>query len=278
METKRIGIIGYGRYGKFWEKFFTDKGFQVRVSDIGMDPDNEDVAMWADVVIIAVTLMETTKVIESFLNILRGDQLIIDLASTKADSTDMMLASKSEVLGLHPFCAPPVKRGTFKGQTMFVYRARLSAWTEWVDAFLAATKAQIQLIEPEAHDRERTVDQVLDHLCTLLKASVMRRMELNASLLFKTASPVYKLTLAQMARMFAQSASLYGALPMTNRFVSRTLEIFQEELDEFRSQVSRGDIEAYSAVFDANRKYIGADTVDELFEFSEQVIGLTGDL
>ncbi|MBI1974965.1 MAG: prephenate dehydrogenase/arogenate dehydrogenase family protein, partial [Parcubacteria group bacterium] len=278
MEAKKIGIIGSGRYGQFWKTFFSKRGFTVSMSDIGTTPSNEEVAEWADVIIIAVSIMETVSTIESLLGRLRPEQLIIDLASTKMYSTKAMLASPSEVLGTHPFCAPPTKLGTFRGQTIFVHEARLSAWLSWAREFLAATEGRLEKITPERHDRERTVDQVLEHACTHLKESVKRRMGLNTARLFETASPVYKLSLAQTARMYAQSANLYGGLAMTNPFAEEALKIFEEEFFTYQKQITRADIKAYSRDFEANRANIGVDTVNTLFELSEQLVGLMTDL
>lgn len=278
MQTKKVAILGTGKYGRFWKDFLEKRGCEVKSSDIGTTPNNEQLVMWAEVVIIAVSLMETVKVIRSLLDLLRPEQIIIDLASTKVLSTDMMLSSDSEVLGLHPFCAPPTKRGTFSGQTIFVYHARVSAWREWVRDFLAATEGRIEEIDPKQHDQERTVDQVLEHACTHIKESVKRRMGLNTARLFEIASPVYKLSLAQTARMYAQSAHLYGALAMTNPFVEQALNLFQTEFFYYRGQVAGGDIMGYTDAFEANRAHIGAEVVHELFEFSEQLNGLMADL
>ncbi len=278
MQPKRVGILGQGRYGTFLKTFFSKRGCEVRTSDIGTNPSNEEVTAWAEVIIVAVTLLETVKVIESIAPSLREDQLLVDIASTKAGSVDAMLKSPAEVLGLHPFCAPPVKRGTFKGQTMFVCRARVAGWGAWVDEFLASTEATIEIVQPERHDLERTVDQVLEHMCTCLKVSVMRKLGLNATKLFDVASPVYKLTSAQMARMFSQSPDLYGGLALSNPFASKTLAIFGEEFKRYSDFVKQGTLKPYVSDFLANSVHLGPTNVRTLFLLSEQLTSLMADL
>ena len=277
METQKIGIVGNGRYGGFFKTLFEKQDYTVKISDVGTSPNNEDVVRWADVVLIAVTLTETVKVIESLIPLLREEQLVMDIASTMTGSVEAMLKSKAEVVGLHPFCAPS-KRGTFNGQTIFVHRARVSKWTPWLKVFLLSTKAMIVEVEPYGHDRKRTVDQMLEHMCTLLKSSVMRRLELDAAELFEVASPVYKLTAVQMARMFTQSPELYAGIAMANPFVLKTLELFRQEFDLYCEIVRQRDLSAYITEFAANARHIGSANVLNAFLLSEHLIGFMADL
>lgn len=278
MQPKKIAIVGgNGRYGKFFKDFLEKKGHEVRVSDVGTTPSNEEIVRGADVVLIAVTLLKTVPVIESLVPLLRHDQLVMDITSVKAGPVEAMLKSKAEVVGLHPFTAPP-KHGTFRGQTMFVVYARLSVWRDWVNEFLLSTEAVVKVVDSNSHDRERAVDQVLEHMCTAVKVAVMRRLGLDASHLFEVASPVYKLTAVQMARMFAQSADLYGGLPMVNPHAVATLEMFGEEFRHYVEVVKNSDLARYAADFAANKAYIGPDNIQRSFALSEKIVGLMANL
>lgn len=277
MSTKRIAIIGNGRYGKFFKDFFEKRGCEVRVSDTGHIPDNktvvknEEVVLWAEVVLIAVTVLQTVRVIESLALLLREEQLVMDVTSTKWYPVNAMLASKAEVVGLHPFTAPP-KSDSFKGQTIFVYFARVLNWRPWVDEFLTATEALIDEVDSDRHDLERTLDQGLEHMCTLLKALVMKRLGVDAARLFKVASPVYKMTAAQMGRMFAQDASLYGGLPMLNPHMMPTLGLFREEFERYARIVESKDEDAYGALFNAASGHIGPENIGASFTLSEALV------
>lgn len=271
MPPKKIAIVGNGRYGKFFKSFFENYGHEVRVSDLGTTPSNEQIVLWADVALIAVTLLETVPVIDSLTRILREDQLVMDIVSVKSGPVDAMLKSRAEVLGTHPFTAPP-RSGTFKGQTIFVCSARISRWRDWARGFFESTEAIVEEISPAQHDIERTVDQMLEHMCTLLKVSVMRRFTLNPSHLLSVASPVYRMTAAQMARMFAQDAKLYGGIPMANEHSLETLSMFREEFERYVRFVAKGDITAYNAEFETNKRYLGEKNIAESFALSEGIV------
>lgn len=278
MEAKKVGIIGgNGRYGIFWRTFFEKHGCEVRFSDIDTQWTNEEVVKWADVVFFSVTLMETTKTIRSLMPFFQPEQLLVDIASTKSGTVKAMLESSSDVLGLHPFCAPP-RSGTFKGQTIFASFARVNAWRKWADESLALTGATIDIVSPERHDRERTVDQMLEHMCTNLKVAVMCRLGLDPRRLFEVASPVYKLTTVQMARMYAQSAELYGGIPMSNIFAKETLRIFQEEYTRYVKKIETSDMVGYKALFADGQSYLGPENIATAFALSEELIGFMGDL
>ncbi len=272
MEAKKVAVVGNGRYGSFFADFFQKGGCKVRVSDIGTTPSTEEIVVWADVVLIAVTLFETVKVIEAISPLLREDQLIMDIASVKSGPVRAMLQSEASVLGMHPFTAPP-RSGTFKGQTIFICSARISEnWQRWVDTFLLETEGNIVEVSTEKHDVPRTVDQFIEHMCTMLKVSVMRRLELEPSDLLKVASPVYRMTSAQMARMFAQSSALYGGIAIANEHIPQTLRFFQEEFERYAQIVTTGDMVAYSSEFDANKEYLGPTNIAESFALSEALV------
>jgi UTP:GlnB (protein PII) uridylyltransferase len=195
-------------------------------------------------------------------------------------STKVMLeAPCGEVLVTHPFCAPPVNRGTFKGQTLFVYRARrASEWAMWVEAFLEATEANIEKIEPDQHDKERVIDQVLDHMCSVLRVRVMQRFGLDPARLLRIASPAYRLSAMHMARMFVQHGSLYGGLPMSNPHAMEAFEVFLNELQHYVTVVRGSDIKKYNEDFDICRDYLGEAMVNEFFRASDEVNQLLIDL
>ncbi len=274
MQRKRVGIIGgNGRYGTFWTRFFTERGCEVKSSDIGTPLTNQEVVEWAEVVLISVTLMKTEKVIESLIPFFREDQLLMDIASVKFGPVTAMLKSKAGVVGLHPFCAPP-QSGTFRGQTIFVCEARLSVWGEWFTAFLTETEAEIEKIEPGQHDTYRTVDQGLEHMCTYIKVQVMKTLGLCPSKLFRVASPVYRLTTLQMGRMFVQSPELYGGIAMSNLVAQTALLHFEWLLGEYLRMVVEKDMTGYRAGFEASATYLGEENLKASLTLSEEVIRL----
>lgn len=272
MQSKKIAIVGNGRYGKFFKNFFETRGCEARVSDIGTNPSTEDIVAWADVVIVAVTLPKTIVVIELISPLLRENQLLMDIASVKSGPVRAMRKSKANVLGTHPFTAPP-KSGTFKGQTIFTFYARVDEdWKIWCDAFLAETEAYVVEINPDLHDLERAVDQVLEHMCTMVKTSVMRRLGLHPSHMFRIASPVYRMTSAQMARMFAQSPELYGGIPVLNTYTPKTLGLFREEFERYAKMVGGGSMDEFAKEFLANKEYLGKTVIDDSFALSEALV------
>jgi chorismate mutase/prephenate dehydrogenase len=282
LQPRKIAIAGgEGRFGKFFRDFFAKRGCEVKSWDADATPACiQEVVAWAEVVLIAVPLIETVKVIQSLIHLLRGHQLLMSIASTMVHCTKVMLESPcGEVLVTHPFCAPPVKRGTFKGQTLFVYRARRAPeWAVWVEAFLEATEAHIEPVELDQHDKERVIDQVLDHMCSVLKVQAMRQFGMDPTRLLKIASPAYKLSAMHMARMFVQSGALYGGLPMTNPHAMEAFEGFLHAFQHYVTVVRGNDMKAYVDGFDACRDYLGEGTIAAFFAQSEEVNQLVIDL
>ena len=143
MTSRKVGIIGNGAYGKFFRDFFEKRGCEVRVADDGTNTKNKTalpnsaVATWADIVLVATTLLGAVRAIKKLAPSLRRNQLIMDITSVKSSPVDAMLRSHASVLGMHPFTAPP-KSGSFKGQTIFVCSVRMRK--EWRKSFRHARK------------------------------------------------------------------------------------------------------------------------------------------
>lgn len=270
-EPKKVGIIGgEGAYGKYFRKFFDLRGDDVLFSDIEADPSNEEVVEWADVVLIAVPILDTVDVLLLIKHLLRKNQLIIDITSAKNAPSQVMLESLADVLPTHPFCAPP-KNGNFEGQTIFVCPGRLTLWKNWVAKFLEDTRANLVYISPFEHDKARAVDQVIEHMCSLLKVAVMERLGVNPDGLLKISSPVYKLSTLQMARIFVQSPELYAGIPMTNVFAVDAIATFEEELIAYKKVIVERDAQAFREWFNKRRAYIGSRNIQDLFIMSEKV-------
>ena len=116
-----IGIVGSaGAYGRWLRGFFQQRmGLQV----IGHDPADPasaspaQVIAQARVIIFSVPIRHTAQIIGQWIALADGreaGQLWLDITSVKQAPVQALLASRAEVAGLHPMCAPP-KSPTLNG-------------------------------------------------------------------------------------------------------------------------------------------------------------------
>lgn len=263
-----VGIIGVrGRYGSWLRQFFENRGDLVIGSDKATAITAAQVITEADVVIFAVPIRSTMRIIREAVPHSREGQLWMDITSIKGAPIDEMLRSRAEVVGLHPLCAPP-KGPTLVGQTIVACRARLNVWRPWVKSILLETKARIRYIESAEHDRVMLVEQNLVHMVTLMMATVVRRMEIPPKQLFEFSTPLSRMFWASMGRVLSQDPDLYLDIqihnPATSKMITACIEVLQEFSNMIAGQtVHRG---TFLKEFSLNREYFGEDFLEKAAE------------
>ena len=133
-----IGIVGSGgAFGRWLRGFFESRmGLQV----IGHDPVDagsqtpEQLLEQADVLLFSAPIRHTPALIRDYIRQSAGRErgkLWLDVTSIKRAPVEAMLASRADVVGLHPMTAPP-KAPTLKGRVMVVCEARVDRWRAWL--------------------------------------------------------------------------------------------------------------------------------------------------
>ena len=245
-----VGIVGHaGAYGRWLARFLERRmGLQVRGSDIADpgSPTPAELARQVDVLVFSVPIRRTVAVIESCIAHADGGEagaLWLDLTSIKQAPVAAMLGSRAEVAGLHPMAAPP-KIGTLEGRTLAVCRARVARWGPWLDALLAAMRADCVEIAPAAHDRAMALVQGLVHASHLAQADVLRRCAAEAGgmpALHALRTVGHELDLTVTGRILAGNPAIYEDIQFGNPDVLPVLERLADATAALRDAVARGD-------------------------------------
>lgn len=262
--TPTIGIVGsQGAYGRWLTTFFRERmGLRVLGCDPADTASPSVVAMLdtCDVLVFAVPIRVTPEVIAGYVQAANGReqrQLWLDVTSIKSVPVAAMLASRAEVVGLHPMCAPP-RASTLIGHALAVCEARVSAWRDWLEAFLVATQADCIRVTPEAHDQAMALVQGMVHAGHMAQAVVWRQSAATGiapELLLPLASVGYQLDLAVTQRMLAGNPAIYEDIQFGNPHIPPMLDALLGGLSGVRDLVRDGSDEARLAL---RRDYLHA--------------------
>ena len=244
-----IGIVGSaGAFGRWLQRFFAERmGLRV----IGHDPNGDtsltplQLIECADVLIFSAPIRATAALIDEYVAIANGRErgkLWLDLTSIKAAPVAAMLRSQAEVVGLHPMTAPP-KTPTLKGRVLVVCEARIDAWREWLEHFLAATQADCVRAQPDQHDRIMAVVQGMTHATHMAQAATLRELApalggLDAIHPFRTVG--YELDSVITRRMLAGNPAIYEDIQFENPHIAGMLEHLAAHIDFLRDRVHDG--------------------------------------
>lgn len=264
-----LGIIGgKGLMGKFFADFFRHKGFRVLISDINTKLTNRELVKKSDIVFFSVPIHLTSKIIKSVLPYTRPDQLLLDCTSLKIIPISDMMKSEASVIGLHPMFRPsPIG---LKNQTivMCVGRAKKEQ-VQMVKNWFSSACAKIVEMTPKKHDRLMSIIQVLLHFHTIVLGHAMRKLGVPIRETLATASPIYKLEMDMIGRIFSQDPLLYGAIEMFNPETKRVTTALLKETQRLAKIVLRKNLKNFADVFNKTSKFLGSFKDEALEEINK---------
>jgi len=243
--------------GRLFAGVFRRAGYEVIVSGRATKVTNRQIAKECDIVMVSVPIRNTVEVIAEIAPLMGSGQLLCDLTSLKAAPVAAMLASRAEVIGLHPMFGPTVR--SLRRQTIIVYPAR--ARKETVDSLLSIFRnegAVCSVSTPEEHDRMMAVVQGLTHYVTLVIADTIRRLGVNVENTKAYMSPIYAIELSLVGRLLSQDPDLYGSILQENAFVPGVLAACRDAGNELSGIIASRDPEKFNEFFARNTRHFGS--------------------
>lgn len=173
MDFASFGIIGFGHFGQFMAESFRPLGdviaYDVDSSRLPVDLDGvrsgslAEVAN-ADVVIVAVPYAALVDVFAALRSVLPPATLVVDVVSTKAQSTALMqeiLGAHGELLATHPLFGPPSMERMAPGNRIVVTYA-VGERAQEFERFLAEKFGlDVVHVDADEHDRAMAYMQAL---------------------------------------------------------------------------------------------------------------------
>ena len=263
-----VGIIGgQGEMGRLFSKFFSSHGFKVNSADLETPFTPERVMRECDIVVFAVPLHKTVKIIRELVPLARPNQLLMDLTSLKSAPVEEMLRSPASVVGLHPMFGGRV--ATFSGQTLAACPVRISPrqW-QWLRGLFTASGIRVKECSPREHDRMMSIIQVLFHLMTMLAGRTLRKLGIDIHETMEYTSPIYRIEMNLAGRIFAQSPELYAAITQMNPNSGRIFSELKESLEVYEDFYKSENLEAIMDDFRQSAAHLGDFCTDAYRESS----------
>ncbi len=267
--NKVVIVGGKGQLGSIFVDLFQRSSYQVAVIEQEDWPQSKAILADASVVIVAVPIRLTSKVIHE-LNNLPDDCILADFTSIKETPLfEMMKAHQGPVVGLHPMFGPDVT-GLIK-QTIIVCDGRDKAKYEWLLQQFRVWGAKTYQVSAHEHDQAMSMVQVMRHFSTIAYGYHLMSEGADIENLVNMSSPIYRLELIMVGRLFAQDPILYSDIIFSNpdnitmmkRFAYRFLELLEE--------VEVGDKEAFVSMFKQVSHWFG-DYADDFLAESKAML------
>ena len=232
-EAEILIVGGGGGMGRLFHRWFTGSGYKVRILEIGDWDRVAELCKGIDLALVSVPIAETVAAITRLAPHLPENCILADLTSVKGISVQAMCDNfAGSVLGLHPMFGPDTK--SMERQIVVVTPGRECVADRWVAEQLAVWGGVVVRAGAREHDEIMAVVQALRHFATFTFGRFLYQHKIDLQRTLEFSSPIYRLELDMVGRLFAQDPELYSeiifATPERLQLLQDYLESFAENL------------------------------------------------
>ncbi|MBO6258735.1 MAG: bifunctional chorismate mutase/prephenate dehydrogenase [Succinivibrio sp.] len=249
-------VGGNGGMGSIFRTYFENSGYKVFCfGHRGWDRAPEYLKN-AKIVIVTVPIDITVEVIKRLSPLLREDMILCDFTSVKKPIVEAMLSyHKGPVLGLHPMFGPDVKN--LVKQVIVTVPARDGDKSRFLVEQFRLWGAKTVDCEADRHDEYMSIIQALRHFTTYCYGMFLASVQPDLLKILQLSSPIYRLELMMVGRLFAQDPRLYADIIMSSeancKLISDYVEALKPELDLVRAK----NTDEFTSRFMKARQFFG---------------------
>ena len=256
-------IGGRGSMGQYFHQWFSEAGYQVRILDRQDWPNVSKLCQDVELAMISVPIEITASVAKKIGHHLPPNCVLTDITSIKKAPLNAMLeAHKGPVIGLHPLFGPTTS--TMDKQIVVVTPGRNLSGCQWLIDQFSAWGSIILQVDAEEHDKIMSIVQTVRHFATFAFGQFLCNKQIDLSRTLEYSSPIYRLELGMVGRLFAQDPSLYSEIIFASPERCALLKEYLDSLSKNLDMVKNGDKEKFLAEFKEISDWFGP--------FSEQAM------
>ena len=270
MEHKGVrpgaGILivgGDGQMGRFFSLLFHKSGYKVRILTENDWDKAEKLCKNIDLCLISVPIEKTEDIIEQIAPFLDPKTILADVTSIKEKPLEKMLVSHpGPVTGLHPLFGPST--GSLDKQIIIVTPGRDSDLCQWLVEQLTLWGAVIVQSSAREHDEIMEIVQALRHFATFSFGQFLYEKHARIERTLEFSSPIYRLELGMVGRLFAQDSGLYSEIIFATKERRCLLKEYIESLNRHLEMLEANDKNLFIEKFNHITRWFGP--------FSEQAM------
>ena len=149
-----------------------------------------------------------------------------------------------------------------QGQNIILCPGRGKRWFDWLKNEFQSKGANIREMDATTHDRNMAVFQGLVHIMSVSMGRTLQKMNLNPAEAISYSTPVFRINVDLVGRLFAQDLGLYEKLIGKNKYVKEVVDLFLSSMNEGRENLLENQ--------DGNRLAFLEDIQSFLGDFCQQ--------
>jgi len=251
----RIAILGAGKMGVWFAKFFLAEGYSVVVADRKKEKltklkkelavetaDFAEAVANADRILICVSISAFEEIVKKISPAVRDGQIVMDICSIKAFPVETMHKhlKGSLILGTHPVFGPGSTTIENKTFVLTPTNNQEEVFAEEFKKWLETKKARVFVMPPQKHDQLMSVVLGLPHFLGLVACDTLLE-QADYSETKDVAGTTYRMlfTLAEVAAL--ENPELFASLQLSLPELEKIESSFIENANEWLNLIKQKD-------------------------------------
>jgi prephenate dehydrogenase len=257
----KTAIIGAGKMGRWFTKFFLEEGDSVIVSsrskekllkirdEFGVETaDNVGAVKKVDRVLICVPIENFEDVAKEIHSHVRSDQVVMDICSIKEAPVKIMhkYIKNGITLGTHPVFGPGAKSIENQNFILTPINDKEKRFAGEFKGWLEQRHANVFVMSPRKHDELMSVVLGLPHFLGLVVCDTLLNYP-NFLETRKVAGASYKMLLTLAEAVASEETEFYTSLQMRLPEIEKIEGLLLGKTEEWLSMVKRKDRSAFAS-------------------------------
>ena len=255
----RIAIIGAGKMGVWFAKFFQSKGYSVILADrkkekiaklkkesqVEMTTDFKEAVRDADQVLICVSINAFEEVVKTISPAIHEGQVVMDICSIKEAPVKIMHENLKGalVLGTHPVFGPGSNGVKHKAYILTPTNAKEQEFAEKFKNWLEQEEAHVFVMSPKRHDELMSIVLGLPHFLGLVACeTLLEQKDLPETK--KVAGTTYKMLFTLAEATALETPDLYASLQTNLPELGKIEDLFMAKAQEWLNLIKKKDAAA----------------------------------
>ncbi|WP_119342758.1 bifunctional chorismate mutase/prephenate dehydrogenase [Facilibium subflavum] len=226
-----------------------------------------------DLVILAVPIAKTIDIINQVSQYITHKTILADITSIKSAPLQAMLkAHTGPVLGLHPIFGPSIAKAD--KQVIVYCHGRLQHAYQWFIDDLSRLHFILKEMTADAHDLAMTFIQGIEHFTTFCVGLFLKENHIDVDTLLSLSSPVYKMELNIIGRLFHQDPNLYADIIASDKnrldMIQDYVNLIQEQIQRLQQNNGKAD---FINTFNEIKQWMGPFT-EKAYNDSDKMLGV----
>lgn len=265
----RVAIIGAGKMGRWFARFFKDEGYSVVVSsrtrskaetlraELGVELADSNVKAvdGADWILLCVSLDGLEPVLKEVGSSIKKGQAVMDISSIKEIPVNMLHkhVTNGVALGTHPVFGPGAKGVGGQNFVLTPVNDNERLFAEEFKDWLLLRDARVTVMEPRRHDKLMSMVLGFPHFVGLVAGDALLDNP-NYVEAKNVGGATYKLLLTLAGAVAAEEPIFYSNLHMNLPEVEKIEGLFLEKVEEWLQLVKQKDCSGFRGKMEQVKK------------------------